>query len=315
MRPAGRGRTTVRVGLGHGRVLMSYRQTPLTTRVEGHSGQAARGRSEAETGSDLQRCRQSQQVHDSYYPEQPRRRTILVMSYADYCPIASGVEILGDRWTPLVIRELTVGATGFNEIHRGIPKMSRTLLAQRLRTLERQGLVIRETAGRGHAGAYHLTPAGQALSQVVWSIGQWAAEWTFADPADEDVDALSLLWRMHQFAITSALPRERTCVHLILTGERGAEAWLKVDRREMTVCKDDPGLDVDVAVEVSVTDMYRWLVGRVSFSQLVREGDARLLGPSRLARAFPKWFDTETFTTSARRGERRRARLAVANAG
>jgi DNA-binding HxlR family transcriptional regulator len=236
------------------------------------------------------------------------------MPYADYCPIASGVEILGDRWTPLVIRELTVGASGFNEIHRGIPKMSRTLLAQRLRQLERQGLVTRETSGRGRAGGYHLTPSGQALSQVVWSMGQWAAEWVFAEPDDEELDGLSLLWRLHQFAIPSELPRERTTVHLVLSGPNGAEGWLAIDGREVSVCKDDPGLDVDLAVEAPLGHMHEWIVGRVTFNQLVREGQVRTLGPSRLARAFPRWFHTDTFAASARRGERRKAKLTASSA-
>jgi DNA-binding HxlR family transcriptional regulator len=233
------------------------------------------------------------------------------MSYADYCPIASGVEILGDRWTPLVIRELTVGAAGFNEIHRGVPKMSRSLLSQRLRTLERQGLVVRESAERGRAGAYHLTPAGVGLSEVVWSMGQWASEWVFGDPEDEDLDALSVMWRLHQFAVPAELPHERTNIHMRLRGTNGAEGWLTVDGRQMTLCKDDPGLDVDLAVEAPLPQMHQWLVGRVSFSQLVREGHVRMIGPSRLARAFPRWFNTDTFSASARRGERRRAKLAV----
>jgi DNA-binding HxlR family transcriptional regulator len=80
--------------------------------------------------------------------------------YADYCPIAVGMEVLGDRWTALVIRELMVGAAGFNEIHRGIPRISRTLLAQRLRLLEGHGLVRRKAAARGRPGRYALTPAG-----------------------------------------------------------------------------------------------------------------------------------------------------------
>src|SRR4051795_7714823 len=97
------------------------------------------------------------------------------MNRRDYCPIAASVEVLGDRWTPLIIRELMVGAGGFNEIHRGIPRASRTLLASRLRVLERQGLVSRQTDGRGRPGAYALTPAGQALTPIVWAIGHWAA--------------------------------------------------------------------------------------------------------------------------------------------
>ena len=89
--------------------------------------------------------------------------------------------MLGDRWTPLVIRELMVGASGFNDIHRGIPRVSRTLLAQRLRQLERLGLVDREVCGRGRAGGYTLTAARRALTPIVWAMRHWAAEWTFGD--------------------------------------------------------------------------------------------------------------------------------------
>src|SRR3954467_4897770 len=109
-----------------------------------------------------------------------------VERYTDYCPIATGVDVLGDRWTPLVIRELTVGSTGFNEIHRGIPRVSRTLLAQRLRMLEQRGLVRRQTTSTGRAGGYELTTAGQALSPIVWAMGHWAAEWMFTDPTEDD---------------------------------------------------------------------------------------------------------------------------------
>ncbi|HEX5018458.1 MAG TPA: helix-turn-helix domain-containing protein [Actinomycetes bacterium] len=234
-----------------------------------------------------------------------KQATIVGMPYADYCPIAYGTEVLGDRWTPLVIREMTVGATGFNEIHRGIPKMSRTLLAQRLRTLERQGLVTREGSSRGRSGAYRLTPAGEALSKIVWAMGNWASEWVFGDPADDECDGLSIIWRLHQFAIPTKLPDDRTVVHMMLTGPGAAEGWLDIDSREVTVCKDDPGYDVDLAVEASTPHMQQWLVGRMGFRDLTREGHARVIGPSRLARAFPSWFDTSTWTKSMARGKAR----------
>src|SRR3712207_2695287 len=153
------------------------------------------------------------------------------MAYADYCPIALGVDVLGDRWTPLVIRELMVGADGFNDIHRGVPKMSRTLLAQRLRLLERRGLVRREPAARGRPGRYVLTPAGEALTPIVWAMGQWAAEWVFGDPTEEDCDGLSLLWRLHQHAIPARLPEQRTVVHVVLTGAGGTQGWLAIENR------------------------------------------------------------------------------------
>ncbi len=227
-------------------------------------------------------------------------------NYADYCPIATGADVLGDRWTPLVIRELMVGASGFNEIHRGIPRISRTLLSQRLRQLERWGLVERRTAGRGRAGGYRLTPAGDALTPIVWAMGHWAAEWVFSDPTEEDCDGLSLIWRMHQHGIPHKLPGDRIVVHVVLTGPGAAEGWLSIENGSVTVCKDDQGHDVDLAVEADTAQMQRWLLGLVPFRELVSSGHARLLGPSRLARAFPTWFDTSLFSEGLRRAERRR---------
>ena len=231
--------------------------------------------------------------------------------YADYCPIAVGVDVLGDRWTPLVIRELMVGASGFNEIHRGIPRMSRSMLSQRLRMLERRGLVHRETSGRGRPGRYTLTESGVVLTPIVWAIGHWAAEWVFGDPTEEDCDALSLLWRMHQHALPTALPADRTVIHLTLTGPGGAEGWLAIERRAVTVCTTDPGYDVDLVLEADTAQMHRWLLGMVPFRQLVGEGCVRLLGPTRLVRAFPTWFDVDYFAEGFRRAERRRAQQPV----
>src|SRR5580765_6167774 len=143
-------------------------------------------------------------------------------SRREYCPIACAVGVLGDRWTPLIIRELMIGAGGFNEIHRGIPRASRTLLAQRLRELERRGLVRHHTSMPGRPGSYELTPAGEALTSVVWAMGSWAAEWVFGDPSESDCDGLSLIWRTHQLAIPAKLPRTRTIVHMRLTGADSA---------------------------------------------------------------------------------------------
>jgi DNA-binding HxlR family transcriptional regulator len=235
----------------------------------------------------------------------------MATTYADYCPIALTVEILGDRWTPLIIRELMVGADGFNDIHRGIPRVSRTLLSQRLRQLERKGLVTRTPATRGRPGGYALTQAGQALTPIVWGMGRWAAEWVFAEPTDDDCDGLSLLWRLHQHVIPSKLPAARTVVHFRFTGTGGAEGWLDLRPEGATVCRDDQGLNVDLAVEADTRQMHRWLIGLTPFRELVSAGDARLLGPSRLARAFPTWFDMSMFAEDLRRGASRREEYAA----
>lgn len=225
--------------------------------------------------------------------------------YTDYCPIGTGIDVLGDRWTPLVVREMAVGSTGFNEIHRGIPRISRSLLSQRLRTMERRGLVRREAAAPGRSVRYTLTDTGQALVPIVWAIGQWAARYLYSDPTDEVCDGESLLWRMHQRADVAHLPSTRTVVQVLLHGVGGVEGWLDIDRDGMTVCKEDQGKDVDLVVEGDTGQMYRWLSGIVPFSELVAAGHVRLIGPSRLARAFPTWF------TKSRLGEELRQAAAL----
>ena len=225
--------------------------------------------------------------------------------YTDYCPIGTGIEVLGDRWTPLVIRELSVGSTGFNEIHRGIPRISRSLLSQRLRSMESRGLLRREAGGHGRLVRYSLTDAGHELVPIVWSIGAWAARWCYRDPTELDCDGVSLLWRMHQRADPANLPVIRTVVHVILTGRGAAEGWLDIDPDGMTVCKDDQGKDVDLVVQADAGHMYKWLSGIVPFRDLVTGGHARLIGPSRLARAFPGWFTDAPFGEEFRQSARR----------
>jgi DNA-binding HxlR family transcriptional regulator len=227
-----------------------------------------------------------------------------VTRYTDYCPIGTGLEVLGDRWTPLVIREISVGATGFNEIHRGIPRISRTLLSQRLRTLEARGLLRRDAGPRGRSVHYSLTDAGQELVPIIWSIGGWAARWLYTDPTSQHCDGVSLLWRMHQRADEANLPRTRAVVHVILTGVGGTEGWLDIDRDGMTVCKNDQGKDVDLVVQGDTGHMYSWLSGITPFRELVASGHVRLIGPSRMTRAFPSWFSPSPFGEELRRSSR-----------
>jgi len=228
-----------------------------------------------------------------------------VTRYTDYCPIGTGIDVLGDRWTPLVIREMSVGSTRFNEIHRGIPRISRTLLSQRLRMMERRGVLRRQSAEQGNAVRYTLTEAGQELVPIIWSIGSWAARWLYTDPTDDDCDGVSLLWRMHQRADNASLPKSRTVVHVILTGVGGAEGWLDIDADGMTVCKEDQGKDVDLVIEGDTGQMYKWLSGIVPFRTLVAAGHVRLIGPSRLARAFPGWFTPAPFGAELRQSAQR----------
>ncbi len=225
-----------------------------------------------------------------------------MFSYGEYCPIAVGVEFLGDRWTPLVLRELMVGSHRFNEIHRGIPKISRTLLSQRLRALVERGLVERTD---DHAGiTYHLTPAGADLEVVIAGIGIWAARWTFGDPDKEQLDIAWLVWRMHNYLDPARLPPRRTTVEFRASGHNAGRAWLVVERPGGTACQIDPGYDIDLLVQGDNAALHRWFVGRSDLCDELAAGRIRFDGPGHLVRGFPTWFVQDPMFGEIRRKAR-----------
>jgi DNA-binding HxlR family transcriptional regulator len=219
-----------------------------------------------------------------------------VRSYDEYCPIAMGAELLGDRWTPLVLRELICGSTRFGEIHRGVPRMSRTLLSQRLRQLERQGVVERRPGP-----TYHLTPAGKDLEAVVWSLGEWATQWLAGDPAKEHLDGAHLLWRVRQRIVPEAIPDRRVVVQFDFPQAiRGRRIWLVLDPAGSSVCDRDEGFGVDLVVEADIAEFMRVWAGRTSWAAAQRDGKLRIDGPRDLARAFPSWFALSPFAAAVR---------------
>jgi DNA-binding HxlR family transcriptional regulator len=219
-------------------------------------------------------------------------------SYREYCPIAVGAEFLGDRWTPLIVRELLMGSRHFNEIHRGVSRMSRTLLIARLRELERREIVERTVDAAGRTTEYRLTRAGRELEPIVWALGDWAARWSFGDPADDELDVGWLAWRLHQHVRSDRIPAGRTTIHLVADGPGGGESWLVLDRGGSTACQADPGYPVDIVLMGDNRQLHRWLLGWCTWRELQQRGSARLVGPTRLSRAFAGWFEVGTFRAS-----------------
>ncbi|HEY6514395.1 MAG TPA: helix-turn-helix domain-containing protein, partial [Burkholderiaceae bacterium] len=133
-----------------------------------------------------------------------------MIDYGQFCTVARGSEVVGERWTPLVVRELLCGSTRFNDIHRGVPRMSASLLAQRLRKLEEVGVVKRVTSGP-HA-EYHLTGAGEELRPIVLALGHWGARWIGSRLRRDQLDAGFLMWDIRRFAQIDQFPRDRRVV-------------------------------------------------------------------------------------------------------
>ncbi len=140
--------------------------------------------------------------------------------YGQYCPIARGAEIFGDRWTPLIIRELLHDVYRFNDLERGLPGISRPLLAKRLRQLEQAGVVERRLAANGRWSEYHLTPGGHELRRVIESLGQWGARWAFGDPRKQERDPALLLWWIRRRINRHLLPPRRVVVRFDLRGSK-----------------------------------------------------------------------------------------------
>jgi DNA-binding HxlR family transcriptional regulator len=207
-------------------------------------------------------------------------------TYGQFCPVAMASEVLTERWTPLVVRELLCGSTRFNDLRRGVPLMSPSLLSKRLKTLERIGVVER-------AGAeYHLTPAGEELRPLIESMGVWGQRWARGDVQAKHFDASLLMWDIHRNIDPDRVPAERVVIHFHLKGssDRKSRFWLVLDAGAADLCLTDPGHDVDLHIEGHIRTMADYWMGHTDFADAVRSGDLVVHGPPRLARAMPTWF-------------------------
>jgi DNA-binding HxlR family transcriptional regulator len=210
--------------------------------------------------------------------------------YGDFCPVQMAAEVVADRWTPLIIRELVLGNTRFNDIARAMPGISRSLLVQRLRHLERKGVLETWPAPTGRGSEYHLTPAGKDLERVIDSLGRWAIEWLFDDLRPHDVPPTTLMWWMRRRVNVEALPPIRTVVEFRHTAPDPQTIWMVIDRSEVSVCLQHPGFDVDVVATAPTGTFADVFQGYCTWREAVDAGRIEVAGPPRLLRALPRWF-------------------------
>ncbi len=210
-------------------------------------------------------------------------------SYRQYCPVAKTHEILGGRWTILIVRELLAGQDTFNAIARGLPGIPRSILSERLRYLERKGVVAREAVATRRQ-RYELTEAGRGLKPIVHAMGGWGARWLLEQPHEDELDPGLLLWRMQNRLNTAALPAGRVVIHFeFRIGPKG-RFWFVVDDARGSVCLTDPGFDVDLFVTADLSAFYEVWLGRRSLRSAVDTGAIRIEGSPSLERSFGEWF-------------------------
>ena len=232
--------------------------------------------------------------------------------YRQYCPVALGSEVFADRWTPLILREMVIGSTRFNDIERGLPGISRTLLQQRLHHLERKGVLERQPSPSGRGSEYHLTAAGRDLEPVIMALGEWTVRWLFAEPEPVDVDPVTLSWWMHRRVERDQLPEGRVTIEFDYRGIEPKRIWMVLDRGEPSVCFKHPGFEPDVIVTTEPVSLMRVFSGIVLFKDAVADGSVRLAGTPSLTRRFGSWFAWSPFAPAVRDVVRRRNRAARA---
>ncbi len=220
--------------------------------------------------------------------------------YGQFCPVAKAAEIVAERWTPLVLRELLCGSRRFADLHRGVPLMSRALLAQRLRQLEDAGIIQSTPKTRGRGREYALTPAGLELRQVIEDLGGWGQRWARSQLGREDLDPGLLMWDIHRRVDVDRLPERRVVVRFDFRGMPRASRcpttwWLILQRSEVDLCLKDPGFEVDLVVHADVAALTRVWMGDVRLVDVMRQGLIRLDGQPIFARAFPTWLTLSAF--------------------
>jgi DNA-binding HxlR family transcriptional regulator len=210
--------------------------------------------------------------------------------YGQYCPVARTAEILADRWTVLIVRELLADVNHFNELERGLPNMSRTLLSERLRRLEQAGVLERRGASRGKPTEYRLTVAGRELQQVIDQFGEWGARWAFGPPRPSELDPIILLWWMRRRVALDRISRRRVVIQFDFRRAPQRSYWLLIDPTDVSVCLKQPNFDVDVIVTAEIATFYQVWLGRSSLVDAMRKNLVRLDGAPADIRAFPSWF-------------------------
>jgi DNA-binding HxlR family transcriptional regulator len=217
--------------------------------------------------------------------------------YGQFCPIALATEVFAERWTPLIIRELLCGSTRFNDLQRGVPRMSSSLLARRLKEMEFAGIVERRPGVSGFE--YHLTAAGRELFPVVEKMGLWAQRWLRHKLVDtENLDPDLLMWDIRRTVLAHAATSDHRFVsefHLTGTQVSRRHYWLVFERGNVDLCYKDPGFAVDLYVATSLRLLTQIWLGHVSIDQARRDGGLTLDGSRQDVSAFSSWFALSLF--------------------
>lgn len=215
--------------------------------------------------------------------------------YGQFCPIAKASEIVSERWTNLVIRELGAGSDTFNDLRRGLPLMSPSLLSARLKTLENKGIVDR-LQENGHV-RYRLTRAGEELTQIIWQLGTWGHRWVRTDLSADDLDPSMLVWDIHRTMDTRFFKDPRTVIKLEFTDYTSKLRywWIVVKDGEADVCLKDQGYEVDLTISSDLKSLTAVWIGDMTMTRAIRDKKVSVTGLPYLKKNIATWLGTNYY--------------------
>jgi len=223
-------------------------------------------------------------------------------SYGQFCPVAKACEIFGERWTPLILRELAYGSTRFNDLRRGVPLLSPTVLSDRLRALEKAGVVERRRSSAGKGLEYHLTVAGREFKPIIQALGEWGQRWARCDFSSGELNAGLLMWYVHRNVNADEFPPRRTVVQFGFTDLPPAEQlfWIVNNGGRVDICITDPGFQVDLCVVTDLCTLTRVWLGDLPLRKAIASGAIELHGRRDLRQKFEGWFNLSPFAKRAK---------------
>jgi DNA-binding HxlR family transcriptional regulator len=215
--------------------------------------------------------------------------------YGQYCPISRAAEVVCERWTPLILRELMSGSHHFNEISYGVPLMSRALLIKRLKELELAGIITRQEKATGPGSVYLLTPAGEALRPLIDQMGVWARHWTRDRLSPDELDDQLLMWAMRRSVNLKAFPAVKVVLQFDLRGltkgkHKERSYWMMVESERVDICFQDPGFEVDVVISADLNAFTHVVMGYESLDQALQAGSIAFDGPHDYVQQLPTWL-------------------------
>jgi DNA-binding HxlR family transcriptional regulator len=215
----------------------------------------------------------------------------MTASYGQFCPVAMAAEIFCTRWTALVMRELLCGSQRFNDIRRGVPRMSATLLSKRLKELERAGLVINS------GSEYRLTAAGEDMRELVMTLGFWGQRWVETRQSLQNLDPALLMWDIRRHLDPKPIPKRRCTIQFRYPERPSAQRdwWLIIEGRTIDLCWIDPGFDLDLRIETSLRTMTSIWMGLTTVSTEVSAGRMELIGDQAISRSMQQWLGLSPF--------------------